>query len=120
VVEDNHAVRRVAVKMLQGLGYQVREAADGPSALAILQQPDNVDLLFTDLIMPKGMSGQELLTRARALRPALKALFTSGYSEQFIKDRGATEEGVALLSKPYRSQNLAEAMRNALDASPHA
>jgi len=116
VVEDNDAVRKVAVKILQGLGYQVREAADGPSALAILHEPDRIDLLFTDLIMPKGMSGQELLTRAQALRPGLKALFTSGYSERFIKDRGATKEGVALLSKPYRSQSLAEAVRGALDA----
>ncbi|MEJ0074246.1 MAG: ATP-binding protein [Alphaproteobacteria bacterium] len=116
VVEDSHAVRRVAVKILQGLGYQVREAADGPSALAILQELGEIDLLFTDLIMPNGISGQELLTRARALRPALKALFTSGYSAQFIKDKGSTEEGVALLSKPYRSQTLAEAVRAALDA----
>jgi CheY-like chemotaxis protein len=116
VVEDNSAVRKVAVRILQGLGYQVREAADGPSALTILQAPGGVDLLFTDLIMPKGMSGQELLTRARALRPDLKALFTSGYSERFIKDKGATQEGVALLSKPYRSQSLAEAVRAALDA----
>jgi len=115
VVEDNDAVRRVAVRILQGLGYQVREAADGPNALKVLRESDEIDLLFTDLIMPKGMSGQELLTRARALRPDLKALFTSGYSERFIKDRGATQEGVALLSKPYRSQNLAEAIRTALD-----
>jgi PAS domain S-box-containing protein len=116
VVEDSHPVRRVAVKILQGLGYQVREAADGPSALAILREPGEIDLLFTDLIMPNGISGQELLTRARALRPVLKALFTSGYSERFIKDKGSTEEGVALLSKPYRSQTLAEAVRGALDA----
>jgi PAS domain S-box-containing protein len=115
VVEDNSAVRKVAVRILQGLGYQVREAADGPSALALVEQPGSIDLLFTDLIMPKGMSGQELLTRARALRPDLKALFTSGYSERFIRDKGATQEGVALLSKPYRSQSLAEAIRAALD-----
>jgi PAS domain S-box-containing protein len=115
VVEDSHAVRKVAVKILHGLGYQVREAEDGPSALAILQQPIEIDLLFTDLIMPNGISGQELLTRARALRPGLKALFTSGYSERFIKEKGSTQEGVALLSKPYRSQNLAEAVRTALD-----
>jgi hypothetical protein len=61
-----------------------------------------------------------LLTRARALRPGLRALFTSGYSERFIKDRGSTQEGVALVSKPYRSQNLADAVRTALDAPPHA
>ena len=66
VVEDSHAVRSVAVNILRGLGYQVREAEDGPSALAILQQPGPIDLLFTDLIMPNGISGQELLTRARA------------------------------------------------------
>jgi CheY-like chemotaxis protein len=119
VVEDSDPVRKVAVRILQGLGYQVREAADGPSALTILRDDAKIDLLFTDLIMPKGMSGQELLTQARALRPELKALFTSGYSERFIKDRGATQEGVALLSKPYRSQNLAEAVRAALDAAPH-
>ena len=61
--------------------------------------------------MPNGIDGQELLRRARALRPGLKALFTSGYSEQFLKDKGATQEGVALLNKPYRTQSLAEAVR---------
>jgi len=116
VVEDSEAVRRVAVNILKGLGYQVREADDGPSALAILKQPGKVDLLFTDLIMPNGIDGQELLRRARCLRPGLKALFTSGYSEQFIKGRGATEAGVALLSKPYRTHKLAEAVRDALNA----
>jgi CheY-like chemotaxis protein len=118
VVEDNHAVRKVAVNILRTLGYDVREAEDGPSALALLARPGNIDLLFTDLIMPNGISGQELLTHARALRPGIKALFTSGYSEQFIKGKGATEEGVALLSKPYRSQKLAEAVRAALEGQP--
>jgi len=116
VVEDSEAVRRVAVTILKGLGYQVREAQDGPGALAILKEPGTIDLLFTDLIMPNGIDGQELLRRARALRPGIKALFTSGYSEQFIKGRGAAEAGVALLSKPYRTQKLAEAVRGALDA----
>ena len=66
--------------------------------------------------MPKGMSGHDLLKGAQAIRPELKVLFTSGYSERFIKDKGATQEGVPLLSKPYRSQSLAEAVRAALDA----
>jgi PAS domain S-box-containing protein len=120
VVEDSQAVRQVAVKILQGLGYQVREAEDGPGALAILEQPGKIDLLFTDLIMPKGIDGQELLRRARVLRPGLKALFTSGYSEQFIKGRGPTEAGVALLGKPYRTHKLAEAVRAALEAPPQS
>ena len=114
VVEDNEAVRRVAVNILKGLGYQVREAADGPNALALLKAPGAIDLLFTDLIMPKGMDGQELLRHARALRPGIRALFTSGYSEHFLKGRGPTAVGVALLSKPYRTQKLAEAVRDAL------
>jgi nitrogen-specific signal transduction histidine kinase/CheY-like chemotaxis protein len=116
VVEDSEAVRRVAVNILRGLGYQVEEAEDGPSALKVLERPGHIDLLFTDLIMPNGIDGQELARRARALRPGLKALFTSGYSEQFIKGRGPTEAGVALLSKPYRTKQLAEAVRNALEA----
>ena len=120
VVEDSAAVRRVAVTMLSGLGYQVREAEDGPSALAILREPGQIDLLFTDLIMPNGMDGQELLRQARALRPGLRALFTSGYSEHFIKGRGATEAGVALLSKPYRTHKLAEVVRGTLDARTDA
>jgi PAS domain S-box-containing protein len=120
VVEDSHAVRRVAVNILRHLGYQVREAEDGPRALAILQEHGHIDLLFTDLIMPNGIDGQELLRRARALRPGLKALFTSGYSEQFIKGRGPTEAGVPLLSKPYRTQKLAEAVRGVLDARPQS
>jgi CheY-like chemotaxis protein len=120
VVEDSAAVRRVAVNILKGLGYQVREAEDGPSALATLREQGAIDLLFTDLIMPNGMDGQELLRQARALRPGLKALFTSGYSEQFIRGRGPTEAGVALLSKPYRTQKLAEAVRGALDAQPES
>jgi PAS domain S-box-containing protein len=120
VVEDSNAVRRVAVNILRQLGYRVREAEDGPHALVILEAPGEIDLLFTDLIMPNGIDGQELLRRARSLRPGLKALFTSGYSEQFIKGRGPTEAGVPLLSKPYRTQKLAEAVRGVLDARPES
>src|SRR6185295_7419459 len=116
VVEDSSAVRKVAVNMLRGLGYRVREAEDGRAALAVLQQPDAIDLLFTDLIMPNGIDGQELLIRARQQRPGLKALFTSGYSEHFLKARGDTDQSVPLLGKPYRSHKLAEAVRRVLDA----
>jgi CheY-like chemotaxis protein len=103
--------------MLRGLGYQVREADDGHAALAILREPVEIDLLFTDLIMPNGIDGQDLLVMARAQRPGLKALFTSGYSEHFLKARGETDQSVPLLGKPYRSHKLAEAVRKVLDAA---
>jgi PAS domain S-box-containing protein len=117
VVEDSSAVRKVAVSMLRGLGYRVREAEDGKAALAILREPGAIDLLFTDLVMPNGIDGQELLVMAREQRPGLKALFTSGYSEHFLKGRGATDRSVPLLGKPYRAHQLAEAVRKALDAA---
>ena len=116
VVEDSTAVRKAAVSMLRGLGYRVREAEDGKAALAILRERVEIDLLFTDLIMPNGIDGQELLVLARRERPGLKALFTSGYSEHFLKARGETDPTVPLLNKPYRAQKLAEAVRKALDA----
>jgi len=115
VVEDSATVRRMSAGILRALGYRVREAEDGVTALAILKEPGEIDLLFTDLIMPNGIDGQELWSQARALRPRLKALFTSGYSEQFLKGRGATEAGVPLLNKPYRTRALAEAVRAVLD-----
>ena len=121
VVEDSESVRRVAVSILSGLGYRIREAEDGPSALAILEQPGDIDLLFTDLIMPNGIDGEELLKRARALRPGLKALFTSGYSEHFLQHRGNANPGVRLLSKPYRVKKLSDTVRQVLDgAAPEA
>jgi PAS domain S-box-containing protein len=116
VVEDDPAVRVVAVNILEGLGYAVRQAEDGHAALAILLRAGEIDLLFTDLVMPNGMSGQDLLRKAREQRPALKALFTSGYSEHVIQGRGARDIDVPLLGKPYRKQQLAAAVRSVLDA----
>ena len=118
VVEDSATVRGVAVGLLRGLGYTVLEAEDGHAALAILRQPVAIDLLFTDLIMPNGINGQELLRRARELRPDLRAMFTSGYSEQFLQDRNSADAGVPLLNKPYRKHVLAEAVRGVLDGAP--
>jgi PAS domain S-box-containing protein len=115
VVEDDAAVRIAAVSILQDLGYRVLQAEDGKAALAILQEARPIDLLFTDLIMPNGVSGQDLLRKAREQRPELKVLFTSGYSEHLFKGRGDAERGVPLLNKPYRRQNLAAAIRGVLD-----
>ena len=116
VVEDDATVRAVAVGALESLGYRVRQAADGREALQILKQTDGIDLLFTDLVMPNGISGQELLRLAREQRPDLKAVFTSGYSESFLRGREQTDHNVPLLSKPYRRQKLLEVVRKVLDA----
>jgi PAS domain S-box-containing protein len=115
IVEDDAAVRKVAATILKRIGYQVWQAEDGKSALDILQTGIAIDLLFTDLIMPNGMSGQDLMRTARERRPDLKVLFASGYSEQFIAGRGVADHGIPLLSKPYRKQQLAQAIRKALD-----
>jgi PAS domain S-box-containing protein len=115
LVEDNDAVRNVALTVLESLGYRVRQAADGRAALSILEAPGEFDLLFTDLVMPNGIGGQELWRRARTLRPGLKALFTTGYSEQFVNARSDADRSVPVLSKPYRRESLAKAIRDALD-----
>jgi CheY-like chemotaxis protein len=114
VVEDDPGVRNMAVSVLGNLGYQVREAPDGRKALDILTGGGHVDLLFTDMIMPNGMSGQDLIRAARELRPGLKFLLTSGYSEHFIRAQQEPAQDVHLLNKPYRREMLATAVRGAL------
>jgi signal transduction histidine kinase len=115
VVEDDPDVRALAVSLVSGLGYRVLEAADGPSALALLKRHADIDLLFTDMVMPGGLSGGDLARAARALNPRLATVFTSGYTEAAIFRAGEVEPGLELLSKPYRRQGLAHAIRTALD-----
>ena len=114
LVEDDTAVRAYALSQLQGFGYTVIEAADGPSALAILQQRGDIDLLFTDIVMPGGMNGRALADAARQLYPGLRVLYTSGYTENAIVHHGRLDEGARLLGKPYRRSELHRAVRAAL------
>jgi CheY-like chemotaxis protein len=115
VVEDDPAVRQVAVSTLGALGYRIEQAPDGKSALEILRRGCHVDLLFTDMIMPNGISGKDLAAAARQLYPEMKILLTSGYSEQFIAMRGDIDQDIMMLSKPYRRDKLATAVRSALN-----
>jgi signal transduction histidine kinase len=116
VVEDDPAVRKMAVSILEDLGYQVRQAVDGRSALKILHGTEHIDLLFTDMIMPNGVIGLDLIRAARQLRPNMKALLTSGYSTQFLTQNNAKLD-FRLLNKPYRREVLATAIRDALKRS---
>jgi signal transduction histidine kinase/CheY-like chemotaxis protein len=114
LVEDDADVRAFALSQLQSFGYTVIEAADGPSALAILQQRADIDLLFTDVVMPGGMNGRALADAARQLHPRLPVLYTSGYTENAIVHHGRLDEGARLLGKPYRRSELDRAVRAAL------
>lgn len=82
----------------------------------IIRDSDDVDLLFTDVVMPGGMNGRELADTATALLPQLKVLYTSGYTENAIVHNGRLDQSVQLLSKPYRRQDLALKVRHALEA----
>ena len=115
VVEDDADVRAFVVGQLGDLGYRVIEAADGPQAQRILESDQPIDLLFTDVIMPGGMTGRQLADAARAGRPGLKAIFTSGYTENSIVHQGKLDKGVSFLSKPFRRQELALKIREMLD-----
>ena len=115
VVDDNTTLRDVARRHLTTLGYSVSVADNGPAAMALLQAGARFDLLFTDIVMPHGMTGYALAEAARQLQPALRVLFTSGYAGD-----GGTPglEAGRVLSKPYRRQELAQSVRATLDAGP--
>ncbi len=107
-------MRRVAVARLKGSGYHVVEAATGAEALVALAAHPEIRLLFTDIVMPGGMTGDELASRVRALRPDIKILFTSGYAEPGVAGRELREAGT-WLKKPYTANELAARLRELLD-----
>jgi PAS domain S-box-containing protein len=116
VVEDNEKLRRVVVKQLCALGYRVLEAESGVAALAILGT-ESVDLMFTDIVMPGEINGADLARKARAHKPALKVLFTSGFPGERVDSGGWLGSKDKLLSKPYRQDELACALREILDGA---
>lgn len=117
VVEDDASLRELATKSVSSLGYNVIEAEDGPSALAILDSSNNVDILFTDVVLPKGMNGVALSQEALKRRPKLRVLYTSGYTENAIANSGVAYEDIDLVDKPYRRADLARRLQNALNTN---
>jgi len=117
VCEDDDDVRAYSAQSLRELGYHVIEAADGQSALRLLESAEgNVDLLFTDIVLPGGMTGAIVAERARNIQPGLKVLFTTGYARNAIVHHGRLDAGVELLSKPFSYADLAARVRDLLDA----
>ena len=114
VVEDDAMVRRYVITQIESLGYKTFEAANAAEALAVIDTSATIDLLFTDVIMPGTMNGRQLVDEALKRRPALKTLYTSGYTENAIVHHGRLDSGVLLLAKPYRKSELARMIRMAL------
>lgn len=115
VVEDDPDVRIYSVGALRDLGYRVFEAADGPSALLILEG-QKIDLIFTDVVLPKGLTGAEVVARAKAIQPNVKSLFTTGYARNAIVHQGRIDRGVHLIVKPFTYDGLAAKVRDVLDS----
>jgi signal transduction histidine kinase len=113
LVEDNQMVLHAALEMIEELGYRVLHAPDAERALAILARGETVNLLFTDIVMPNGMSGIELARAARRLHPGLAVLLASGYAAQEMAESGFAGEFPAI-AKPYRRAELAARLRQAL------
>ncbi len=115
VVEDEAAMRKVAVRMLRAQGYSVLAAANGGEALLLCEQyPGTIDLLITDVIMPQ-MNGRVLAERLLALRPELRVLYMSGYSNNLIVQHGVLEPGIRFIAKPFNNQDLAAKVQDCLD-----
>ncbi|HLG87565.1 MAG TPA: ATP-binding protein [Alphaproteobacteria bacterium] len=119
VVEDDALVRGYVVAQLGSLGYTTLVAGDGAAALAVVDRGAAFDLLFTDMIMP-GMNGRELAEAVRKRRPDVKVLYTSGYSDNAFVHEGHLDAGIALLTKPYRKQDLSRKIREVLDGGPQS
>ena len=114
LVEDDELVRRYAHDQLVALGYRVITASNGREGLEVVRHRDDIELLFTDVVMPGGMNGADLAEAVRELRPHLPVLFTSGYAENAIVHDGRLAPDVQLLKKPYQRLELARAIRLAL------
>ncbi len=114
VVEDEDQVRNVSTEQLRDLGYNVLEASDGAAALALLTENEQVDLIFTDIVMP-GMTGRVLADEAVKLRADVKILYTTGYTRNAVVHNGVLDPGTEFIAKPYTGAALANKVRSVLD-----
>jgi signal transduction histidine kinase/CheY-like chemotaxis protein len=121
LVEDEAAVREIAGAVLRDLGYHVLEAVDGEDALRVFgAHTGHVDLLLTDVVLPGKVRGRDLSERLQAMRPEMPVLFMSGYTENSIVHHGRLDDGVELIGKPFKREQLARKVAEVLAASTSA
>ena len=109
VVDDEEQIRMVERRILERAGYHVLEAADGPSAIALLDENMPLDLLLADMEMP-GLLGSEMARRIRRNRPGLKVLFVTGHADRLFEEQPLLWDGEAYLDKPFNAEGLLEAV----------
>jgi CheY-like chemotaxis protein len=115
LVEDDAALRAYTTDLLNELGYRVLSAPNAAAALAVLEREEDIDLLFTDIVMPGGVNGRQLADEAVSRRPGLKVLFTTGYTRNAIVHHGRLDAGVQMISKPFSFDELSAKIRTLLD-----
>jgi CheY-like chemotaxis protein len=114
LVEDNAEVRRVSARRVRNLGYVVIEAENAAGAIEVLKSGRNIDLIFSDVVMPGGMTGFDLARWAQQNMPSVRVLLTSGFAEDVARAGEATSADLEILRKPYTGDELARALRAAL------
>jgi two-component system, cell cycle sensor histidine kinase and response regulator CckA len=115
LVEDDEGVRKLVREVLDNEGYRLLEAANGVAALSICAQYEKpIHLLLTDVVMPE-MSGSELANRLAAVRPEVKVLYMSGYTDDVIVHHGVLDERTEFIQKPFTPDVLARKIREVLD-----
>jgi CheY-like chemotaxis protein len=115
IVEDDELVSKHLRSTLESLGYSVTQAGEGQTALRLLREGPDFDLLLTDVVLPGGMRGPQIAEAAESIQPSIKVLYTSGYPESAIVHNGRLDAGVKLLGKPYRRRDVARLVREVLD-----
>lgn len=118
VVEDEDGVRAVTERILKQAGYDVLVAGDPFTAIEMATEVGRIDLLLTDVIMP-GLSGRELAHRLQSIRPGLRTIFMSGYTDQIIAQQGVLEDGASFLQKPFGADELLHIVRDVLSDAKH-
>lgn len=116
LVEDDETLRGVASRVLLRLGYRVLEAENGQAAMKLWQQyVEQIDLLFSDMVMPEGLTGLDLAEKLRVQKPNLKVIITSGYNEEMAGQTRPVDGGIMYLQKPYPIEVLSNLVRDCLD-----
>ena len=116
VVEDNPDLRTLSLDRLRLLGYRVLEADSGPAAIAVLETGEKIDLIFSDVVMPGGVTGYELARLTKERYPEVRILLTSGYDAELASAQDPAGSDLKVLRKPYKQADLARALREVLES----